>query len=139
MLARQKRLLSALFVWYSTSSARLNQAAAPTEPTRHRPVTPAMPLKICFINPLGYSLFFPESSGEDRFGGAEIQLYNIAVELAKDKEYEVTTLVEAPRNEELGTQASVRLLGVKPIHSLTDRLRARIPSLSWNYFQALNR
>jgi hypothetical protein len=108
------------------------------EPTRHRTVTSAMPLKICFINPLGYSLFFPESSGEDRFGGAEIQLYNIAVELAKDKEYEVTTLVEAPRHEELGTKASVRLLGVKPIHSLTGRLRARIPSLSWNYFQALD-
>lgn len=98
-----------------------------------------MPLKICFINPLGFSLFFPESSGEDRFGGAEIQLYNIAVELAKDKEYEVSTIVEAARQEELGTRASVRLLGVKPIHRLTERLRARIPVPSWNYFRALQR
>ena len=97
-----------------------------------------MPLRVCFINPLGYPLFFPERSSDGSFGGAEIQLHHIAVELAKDKNYEVTTIVESDRNAELGAKASVRLLGVKPIHPLTNKLRSRIPSLSWNYFQALN-
>lgn len=96
-----------------------------------------MTLKVCFVNPLGYPLFFPESGVEERFGGAEIQLYYIAVELAKDKEFSVTTLVEAPRNEDLGVRSSVRLHGVLPIRPLTNKLRERIPVLSWNYWRAL--
>jgi len=98
-----------------------------------------MALKVCFINPLGYPLFFPEDGGEHRFGGAEVQLYHLAVELARDKEFDVRTVVEAPRAGDLGEKESVRLQGVRPVSRLTERLRKRFPVLSSNYLRALLR
>ncbi|MEW6108619.1 MAG: glycosyltransferase family 4 protein [Nitrospirota bacterium] len=44
-------------------------------------------IKICFISLFAYPLFNPEVSAE--FGGAELQLYYLATELAKDPQFEI--------------------------------------------------
>lgn len=49
------------------------------------------PARVCFLSPLGYGLY-NESSGY-RFGGAEVQFYLLANELARDPGYQVTVLV----------------------------------------------
>lgn len=48
------------------------------------------PVKICFVSFLAYPLFNPAVSFE--FGGAEVQLYYLATELAKDPRFEVVFL-----------------------------------------------
>jgi glycosyltransferase involved in cell wall biosynthesis len=48
-------------------------------------------MKVCFIAPKAYPLFNPQI--QSTFGGAEVQLYLLAIELAKDKEYEVSSMV----------------------------------------------
>lgn len=48
-------------------------------------------LKICFTSLYAYHLFNPEN--KSRFGGAELQLYLMARELAKDKNFEVHFVV----------------------------------------------
>ena len=45
-------------------------------------------IEICFIAPKAYPLFHPETSGV--FGGAEVDLYILAVELAKDEKFKVS-------------------------------------------------
>jgi glycosyltransferase involved in cell wall biosynthesis len=49
------------------------------------------PIKICFISSHAYPLFNPKSNVTH--GGAEIQLYFLATELAKDKQFEVSFIV----------------------------------------------
>lgn len=44
-------------------------------------------IKICFISPKAYPLFNPRV--EEVFGGAEVDLYFLATELAKDKNFQV--------------------------------------------------
>jgi len=46
------------------------------------------PIRICFIAPKAYPLFNPESN--EVFGGSEVDLYFLAVELARDKNYQVS-------------------------------------------------
>ncbi len=46
------------------------------------------PVRVCFIMPKGYPLFDP--SIEEVFGGAEVDLYLIGTELAKDKDFEIS-------------------------------------------------
>jgi glycosyltransferase involved in cell wall biosynthesis len=48
-------------------------------------------LKICFVSPLGEGLYRPDS--RQPFGGAEVQLYLSANELARDPAYAVTALL----------------------------------------------
>lgn len=57
-----------------------------------RPVLASYPtVKICFISPLGDGLYHPGSGYP--FGGAEVQCYLSATELARDPIYAVTVLV----------------------------------------------
>jgi glycosyltransferase involved in cell wall biosynthesis len=51
--------------------------------------TPAKkPVRVCFVSPKAYPLFAPASEGV--FGGAEVDLYLIGTELAKDEGFEVS-------------------------------------------------
>ncbi|MHC4574519.1 MAG: glycosyltransferase family 4 protein [Planctomycetota bacterium] len=46
------------------------------------------PIKICFVAPKAYPIFNPEVG--DYFGGAEVDLYYLATELAKDQKFDVS-------------------------------------------------
>lgn len=48
------------------------------------------PLKLCFVSPKAYSLFNPTVKGV--FGGAEVDLYLLAAELAKDDKFDVSCI-----------------------------------------------
>jgi glycosyltransferase involved in cell wall biosynthesis len=48
------------------------------------------PIKVCFISPLGYGLYNPQSGLQ--FGGAEVQFYLLAKTLAEDPAYAVSVL-----------------------------------------------
>lgn len=48
-------------------------------------------IKVCFVQGDGYAVFNPESGA--KIGGAEVDLFNISTELAKDKNYKVYFLV----------------------------------------------
>jgi glycosyltransferase involved in cell wall biosynthesis len=48
-------------------------------------------IKICFVQAYGYAVFNPKSKA--KIGGAEVDLFNIATELAKDKRFDVYFLV----------------------------------------------
>ena len=48
-------------------------------------------IRICFVQAFAYAVFNPKSSA--KIGGAEVDLYNIAIELAKDKRFDVYFLV----------------------------------------------
>lgn len=50
-----------------------------------------MSVRICFIAPKAYPLFNPDIGGV--FGGAEVDFYYLATELAKDKDYNVSCIV----------------------------------------------
>lgn len=54
-------------------------------------VEPHRPLRICFVSLRAYPLFNPEC--KEVFGGAEVDLYLLAVELAKDPDYEISFIV----------------------------------------------
>jgi glycosyltransferase involved in cell wall biosynthesis len=47
--------------------------------------------KVCFIMPKAYPLFNPDC--KEVFGGAEVDFYNIATELAKDEDFSVSFIV----------------------------------------------
>lgn len=51
----------------------------------------AAPLRVCFVNFFAYPLFNPETG--NAFGGAELQLYTMATELARDPGFAVSFLV----------------------------------------------
>lgn len=46
------------------------------------------PVRVCFVSPKAYPLFAPAAEGV--FGGAEVDLYLIGTELAKDERFEVS-------------------------------------------------
>ncbi len=97
-------------------------------------------MKVCFINPFGYPLLFPDDGAPAEFGGAEVQLSYLAAELAKDPRYAVTTLVESER--ELVRAASPGATGVqtvRPLSRAARAVRARVPLPSRNYLRAFAR
>jgi glycosyltransferase involved in cell wall biosynthesis len=60
-------------------------------------------VKLCFLSPLGYGLYRPESGYV--YGGAELQLYLLSQELSLDPELDVvvlTTVEEEPGREQCG-------------------------------------
>lgn len=66
-------------------------------------------MKICLISPLLYKLFHPDDKRVLSFGGAEIQFYQLGLELAKDKDFKVSFIVgdfykEQPKVEEFRIQ-----------------------------------
>lgn len=81
-------------------------------------------MKVCFISPLGYGLYRPESG--HAFGGTEVQFYLLSHELAEDPAFQVsvlTTVPEAPGSERDGRLTLVRRQG-------KNRVTARLPG-SW--------
>ncbi len=58
------------------------------------------PIKVCFISPLGYGLYRPDSGLP--FGGAEVQFYLLALALSKERDFNVSVLttVEGPPSME---------------------------------------
>ncbi len=49
------------------------------------------PIKICFVAPKAYPIFNPDEG--DYFGGAEVDLYYLATELAQDENFQVSYVV----------------------------------------------
>lgn len=66
-------------------------------------------LRVCFISPLGYGLY--NASSGYPFGGAEVQFYLLASELARDPTYRVTVLVTV--REEPGVESCGALTVMK--------------------------
>src|SRR5207248_10816226 len=48
------------------------------------------PIKVCFISPLGYGLYQPDSGYA--FGGAEVQFFLLSRQLAADRSFQLTVL-----------------------------------------------
>ena len=48
------------------------------------------PISVCFVSPKAYPLFDPGANGV--IGGAEVDLYLLATELAKDSDYQVSCI-----------------------------------------------
>ncbi|HPD45956.1 MAG TPA: glycosyltransferase family 4 protein [Anaerohalosphaeraceae bacterium] len=69
---------------------------------------------VCFVSPKAYPLFDPKCKAV--FGGAEVDLYNLGVELAKDASFEVSFVTA-----DYGQPAAVRLQNIQLIRSLSFR------------------
>jgi glycosyltransferase involved in cell wall biosynthesis len=65
-------------------------------------------IKICFIAPKAYPLFSPDVKGV--FGGAEVDLYFLATELAKDKSFDVSLITADYGQERCETIRGVRII-----------------------------
>ena len=75
------------------------------------------PLRICFVCPKAYPLF--DRSVKKIFGGAEVDLYMLATEIAKDDNFEVSFIVA-----DYGQEESKTIRGVKIIRSLDFKKNA---------------
>jgi len=64
--------------------------------------------KICFVAPKAYALFHPQA--EEVIGGAEVDLYFLATELAKDNNFEVSFIVADYGQDEIETIEDVQVL-----------------------------
>jgi glycosyltransferase involved in cell wall biosynthesis len=73
-------------------------------------------IKVCFVSPFAYSLFTPEA--DLKFGGAEVQMYLLANELAKDEDFDVNFVVL-----DLGQKRKEEYNGVK-VHKAYKRGRS---------------
>ncbi len=78
---------------------------------------PQNTIKICFISPKAYPLF--NHSVEKLFGGAEVDLYYLATELARDKKFRVSFIVA-----DYGQAAMETIENVTIIKSLDFRKNA---------------
>jgi glycosyltransferase involved in cell wall biosynthesis len=76
-------------------------------------------LKICFIAPKAYQIFNPVV--KTTFGGAEVQLYLLAKELASDNSLEVNFIVADYGQPELEVYAGVKVW--RSLNFKTNRLR----------------
>ncbi len=65
-------------------------------------------IKICFIAPKVYPLFDPDVKGV--FGGAEVDLYFLATQLAKDKDFDVSLITADYGQEEFETAQGVKII-----------------------------
>jgi len=87
-----------------------------------------MSVRICFIAPKSYPLFNPDAAGV--FGGAEVDLYYLATELARDDRFEVSFITA-----DYGQSQSEKIEGVRIIKSLDF---ARNPlNGAWRLWRAL--
>ena len=64
--------------------------------------------KICFISPKAYNIFNNNVGGV--FGGAEVDLYYLATELAKDPEYDISFIVADYGQDEVEVIENVRVI-----------------------------
>lgn len=65
-------------------------------------------IKICFVQAFAYAVFNPKSTA--KIGGAEVDLYNIATELSKDKRFDVYFLVADFGQEDLEIYNSIKVI-----------------------------
>jgi len=65
-------------------------------------------IKVCFVAPKAYPLFNPQV--EAVFGGAEVDLYYLATELAKDDDFEVSFVTADYGQEPVETIENVRII-----------------------------
>ena len=65
-------------------------------------------VRVCFVSPKAYPIFNPEI--ESVFGGAEVDLYMIATELAKDENFDVSFIVADYGQSEEEVREHVRIL-----------------------------
>ncbi|HDS84403.1 MAG TPA: glycosyltransferase [Phycisphaerales bacterium] len=65
-------------------------------------------IRICFVSPKAYPIFNPQV--EAVFGGAEVDLYLIATELAKDQRFEPVFVTADYGQDNIETRQSVRLI-----------------------------
>lgn len=87
------------------------------------------PLKVCFISPLGYGLYNPQSGLQ--FGGAEVQFYLLAKALAEDSAYAVSVLttvdhqpgIESRDGMSVHKRLGQRRMERKPRQSVLHRFR----------------
>lgn len=84
-------------------------APDPGSSPEQAPIRGFRPIKVCFISPLGYGLYNPAS--QSPFGGAEVQFFLLAHELAQDPAFEVAVLTTVPDSP--GTEPQGRLTLVK--------------------------
>src|SRR5262245_39171490 len=78
--------------------------------------------KICFISPLGYGLYSPQSGLS--YGGAEVQFFLLANVLARDPSYDVsvlTTVDHHPGVENHGGLTLVKRLGQGRLNTAVAR------------------
>ncbi len=72
------------------------------------------PIKVCFVSPKAYPLFNPDI--KEVFGGAEVDLYYLATELAKDENFRISFIVA-----DYGQKKIEELQNITVIKSLTFR------------------
>lgn len=80
----------------------------PQDPALDRSIT-GNPVRVCFISPLGYGLYRPESGYP--FGGAELQFFLLARALAEDPAYQVSVLTTV--SDGAGTEQHGRVTLIK--------------------------
>jgi hypothetical protein len=91
-----------------------------------RRVSGAGPIRVCFVNFYAYPLFNP--AAEPSFGGAEVQLYVMATELAKDADFAVSFLVRDPAVQPGEVREGVAIHGHVP-HGRGPRFTGRVRQL----------
>ncbi len=89
-----------------------------------------LPLRVCFIAPKAYPLFNPEI--KKVFGGAELDFYILACELAKDADYQVSFVTA-----DYGQRDQEVIQGVRIFKSL--QLEESMVSGAWRIWQALRK
>ena len=94
-------------------------------------------LKVCLISPLGYGLYNPESGRS--FGGAEVQFYLLANELAGDPAYSVSVLTTVSENPGVEACGQLKIFKRQGQRRMDPKLKRgflnRIQHL-WSYFEA---
>ena len=68
---------------------------------------PCRPLKVCFVSPLGYGLYNPQSGIP--FGGAEVQFFLLATALANDSAYDVSVLTTVDHQTGIESQGRMKV------------------------------
>lgn len=88
-------------------------------------------MKVCFIMPKAYGLFYP--SYHTNFGGAEVQMYLISKELAKNKTYDISFIV-ADYNQQISIKDGVKIY---PSLNFKENILKKIYSF-YKVFRAIN-
>ncbi|MGH7227808.1 MAG: glycosyltransferase family 4 protein [Nitrospiraceae bacterium] len=91
------------------------------------------PIKVCFISPLGYGLYRPESGCP--FGGAEVQFYLLSKALSEDPTFQVSVLTTV--SKESGREQHARLTIIK--RKGQDRLSRSWGATRQSVFKILRR
>lgn len=66
------------------------------------------PIRVCFVSPKAYALFNPQAKGV--FGGAEVDSYTLATELAQDKSFVTSTITADYKQKQSEIVNGVRII-----------------------------